>query len=226
MLFEDTAELDAVQMGENDDIVDAVQELGAKILTNLFHHAFFHPDWVTLFEDKTAPDVRGHDDDRVRKINGPSLAICSPAVVQDLKEYVKNIRVCLLDFIQENHRIGAPAHGFGERPSFFITDVPGGGSDQPRDRVSFHVFAHVNADHGLLVVEQKFRECFGCLGFAYARRTQEQERPHGTMAFFQTDSGASDRVCDHLERALLADDAPAESLFHFDQLFLFAFEHS
>ena len=81
----------------------------------------------------------------------------------------------LLDLVEEEHRVGPPAHRLGELPALLEADVAGGRADEPRDRVLLHVLAHVEADHRLLVVEQELRERFREEGLTDAGRTEEQE---------------------------------------------------
>ena len=50
-----------------------------------------------------------------------------------------------------------PAHLLGELSTFFVADIAGRRADQTRDAVLLHVLAHVDANHQLFIVEQKFR---------------------------------------------------------------------
>ena len=86
--------------------------------------------------------------------------------------------VVLLDEIEkEKHdRVRAPAHRFGELAPFFVPDVSGRRADQARDGVFFLILAHVDANHGLLVVKEKLGERPRQLGFADPGRTEEDER--------------------------------------------------
>ena len=79
------------------------------------------------------------------------------------------------DFVKEYDRIRLSADGFRELAAFFITDVTGRSADQPRDRVFFHVLTHVDPDHGVLVIEQKFRKRAGQLGLADAGRSEKNK---------------------------------------------------
>ena len=63
------------QRTEDNDVIDAVEELGAEMLTesvrnlSLDHCAVF----TCVLEDVCAPDVRSHDDDGVTEVNGATL---------------------------------------------------------------------------------------------------------------------------------------------------------
>src|SRR5207248_389944 len=71
--------------------------------------------------------------------------------------------VCRL--LLESYAAHRDLHSFPTRRSsdlklsaFFVADVTRRRADQSRHGVSLHVFAHVDADHRVLVIEQKFRE--------------------------------------------------------------------
>ena len=97
---------------------------------------------------------------------------------------------------------------------------------QAGDRVFFHILAHIEPDHGVLVVEHKLGERFCSLGLADTRRSQEHERAHGPMFFLQPYARSADRVGDSGDRLILANDAKTESFFHLQKFLLLAFHHA
>ena len=101
-----------------------------------------------------AADVRGHDDDRVLEIDRAALTVGQPSVVEDLQEHVEDVRVRLLDLVEEHDRERTPAHGFGELAALVVADVSGRRADQTRDGVLLLILRHVDANHRALVVEQ------------------------------------------------------------------------
>ena len=66
-------------------------------------------------------------------------------------------------------------HRFGQLSALVVTDVTRRRSDQPRHGVLLHVFAHVEPDDGILVVEEKFGQRLAQLGFAHAGRPEEHK---------------------------------------------------
>ena len=84
----------------------------------------------------------------------------------------------LLDLIEQHDLIGPPPHRLGERTAFVVADIAWRRADQPRDRVLLHVFRHVEADHGGLIVEQILGKRLGKFGLADAGGTEEHERTH------------------------------------------------
>ena len=168
-------------------------------------------------------DVAGHDDDRVLEIDGAALAVGDAAVVEDLEQDVEDVVVRFFDFVEEHDGIGLAADGLAELAAFLVADVAGRRADEPGDAVLLHVFAHVDADHGVLVVEEEFGERVGEFGFADAGGAEEDEGTDGAVFVLQAGAGAAHGVGDGGDGLLLADDALAEALFHGDELFAFAF---
>src|SRR5690606_32227476 len=60
----------------------------------------------------------------------------------------------LLDLVEQHHRVGPAADRLGELAALVVADVARGRADQAGHRVLLLVLAHVDADHGPLVVEQ------------------------------------------------------------------------
>ena len=87
------------------------------------------------------------------------------------------------------------------------------------------VFAHVDADHRALVVEEEVRQGFGELRLTHAGRAEEQEGTGGPIGVGDTCSGAANRIRDGDDGVGLADDALAEFGLHAEQLLGFAFHH-
>ena len=121
-------------------------------------------------------EVRGHDDHRVGEVDRAALAVGQPAVVHDLQQHVPDLRVGLLDLVEQDHAVRAPAHRLGQLAAVAVADVAGRRADQPRDRVRLAVLGHVDPDERLLGREQPLRERLDQLGLADAGRAEEQER--------------------------------------------------
>ena len=56
----------------------------------------------------------------------------------------------------------------------------------------FHIFGHINADHGVFVAEHGFGQRLGKLGLADAGGAEEQERADRALGVTQTDTAAPD----------------------------------
>ena len=114
-------------------------------------------------------DVRRHDDDRVLEIDDAAFAVGEATIVHHLQKNVEDVGMRFFDFVEEHDRIRTAANLLGELSAFFVADVARRRADQARDRMLLHVLGHVDAEQGVLVVEQKFGEGAGEFGFADAR---------------------------------------------------------
>ena len=102
---------------------------------------------------KRRADVRRHDDDRVLEIDNAAFAVGEAAIVHDLQKDVEDVGMRFFDFVEQHDCIGPAADLLGELSTFFIADIARGRADQAGDGVLLHVFRHVDAEQGMLVVE-------------------------------------------------------------------------
>ena len=221
--------LAALEPVEQDDLVDAVEELGPEARAHDRHHLIAHGVGVLalrLVDQELGAEIRRHHDQRVAEVDRAALAVGQAAVVEHLQQHVEHVRVRLLDLVEQDHLIGPPPHRLGERAALLVADIAGRRADQPRDRVLLHVFRHVDAQQRRLVVEQELGERLGQLGLADAGRPQEHERADRPVRILQAGARAAHRGRHRLDRLGLADDALAELLLHAQQLLLLAFEHA
>jgi len=142
------------ELAEDDDLVETVEEFGTEMVLQLRLEHFLHlivgdriialpePELV-LVRNPVGPDVAGHDEDHVFEVHMPPERVGQAPFLHDLQEHVEHIGVGLLDFVEEDDRIGPAADSLGELAAFFITDVARRGADQPRNIVLFHVLGHV-----------------------------------------------------------------------------------
>ncbi len=150
--------------------------------------------------DLRGPDVRGHDHDRVAEVHRAALRVGQAPVLQDLQEDVEDVRVRLLDLVEQEHAVRLAPHGLGELAALVVADVAGRRADEARHRVLLHVLGHVDADHRVLVAEQELGERAGQLGLADARRAEEDERAGRPLRVLQAGARAPDRLRDDLDR--------------------------
>ena len=111
----------------------------------------------------------------------------------------------LLDFVEQDHRIGFAAHGLGQLAAFFEAHISGRRAEQTRHRVLLLIFGHIDANHVVLVVEQIFRQRAGEFGFADAGGPEENETSDRAVGIFQAGAGADDGLRDGRDRFILAD---------------------
>ena len=169
------AHLLAVQAMEQDDLVDPVEELGPERGPHHVHHLRTDGvDVLVLAETGQifGAEVRRHDDHRVAEVHRAALAVRQPAVVEHLQEHVEDIRMRLLDLVEEHDLVGPAPDRLGQRAAFLVADIAGRRADQPGDGVLLHVFRHVEPHHRALVVEEEAGERLGELRLADARRAR------------------------------------------------------
>ena len=97
-------------------------------------------------------------DDGVAEVHGAALPVGQAAVVEHLQQDVEDVRVRLLDLVEQDHGVRPAAHGLGQVAALLVADVARRRADQPRDRVLLHELGHVDADQRVLGVEQEFGE--------------------------------------------------------------------
>src|SRR5579883_74487 len=216
----DLLHLVAGNLVEDDDLVDTVDELRAEALftqalaDDALHILLRHA--IKLVQPARA-DVAGHDDDGVLEIDRAALPVRQAAIVQHLQQDVEDIGRGLLDLIQQDDAVGVAAHGLSELAALFIADIAGRRADQPRDAVLLHVLRHVDADDGLLVIEEELGEGAGRLGLAHAGRPQEEEAGQRAVGVLQPGARATNGVRDDLQGQVLPHDALAQAVFHGQQ---------
>ena len=165
------------QVVEDDRFVDAVEELRAEVLLEGLAQVRFDLPFLGFLLGQRAHDlggdVGGHDDDGVLEVDGASLPVGEPAVVEHLQEHVEHVAVGRLDLVEQDHAVRPAADRLGQSPAFLIADVARRGADHAGHRVLLHELAHVDADDGLLGVEQQLGQGLAQLGLAHPGRPQE-----------------------------------------------------
>ena len=121
---DDAEDLLPLQLVEDDGVVHAVEELGPEVLLQLLLDLGLHPVVGALglarpgepdghaLGDVPGAEVGRHDDDRVLEVDHPALGVGQAAVFKDLQQRVEDVRVGLLDLVEQDHRerhAGAPS---------------------------------------------------------------------------------------------------------------------
>src|SRR2546425_11984240 len=205
---------------EEDDLVDAVQELRSEVLPERLGD--LPPDTfgqiAGVLGDVLTSEVRRHDHDHVLEVDRPPLAVGQPPIVEQLEQDVQDFRVRLLDLIEEDHGVRTPAHGLGELPGFLVADVSGRSAEHARDRVLLLVLRHIDADQRMLVIEEELGERSRELRFADAGGAEADEAAERPVGILQSRACPTNRIRRRFDGFVLADYAPVETLFHPDQL--------
>src|SRR5581483_760345 len=224
--------------GEQDDFVQTIQELGVagaldfvlhQVLNLAGNHSFVARLEAEAFalHQVTRADVGGHDQDGVLEVDRVAESVGELAVFKDLQQDVEDIRVRLLDFVQQDDRIWRALHPLGELSALFVADVSRRRTDQLGDRVLLHELRHIEADQRLFGAEHELRQGARDFGFADAGGAEEQERSDGTVRALQAGAAAADGASQGGDCLVLRDDALVQFLFDAQQLLrLFFFNRS
>ena len=218
------------ERGEQNDFVQAVQELRVEgaldfVLHEVFHllrdHVFVRrlrsPD-PSRFMQVAGANVRRHDEDDVLEVDRVAESIGQLAVFKHLQQDVEYIRMRLLDFVEQDDRIRSTLHAFGQLTALFVAHVSRRRADQLGDRVLFHELGHIEADQRLLAAEHELRQGARHFGFADAGGSEEEERADGPVRALQAGARAADGAGQGADRLVLRDDALVQLFFDAQQL--------
>ena len=136
------------------------------------------------------------------------------AVLKDLQEQVEDVRMSLLDLVQEDDGVGTALDALGELTALLVTDVARRRADELGDGVLLHKLRHVEADEGFFRAEEELGEGARDFGFADAGGTEEEKRADGTRGVLEAGTGAANRTGEGRNGLVLGDDALVQLFFH------------
>ena len=120
---------------EHHNLVNTVQELGLEMHLQHLHHiatcALHHICRESLaierrrevLLDNLRAHIRSHNDNGIAEINRATLIVRKATIVQHLQQDVKYIGVCLLNLIEQYHRIGLATHRLGKLTTLIIAHI-------------------------------------------------------------------------------------------------------
>src|SRR6202012_5643162 len=167
-------------------------------------------------------DIGRHDDDRVAEVNLASLRVGEPTVVKHLQQRVENVGVRLLDLIEKHYRVGLAPYRLGELAALVGSDVTPRWTDQIAHGLTFPVFAHIEAHHVVLAVEQGGRQRLRQFGLADTGGPEKDERADWPARVPDSRSGPDHRIGDELHRLILADHPFVQDFVQPQELLAFA----
>src|SRR5690606_6742847 len=100
----------------------------------------------------------------------------------------------------------------------------GRSTDQSRHRMLLPVLGHVDANHGVLVIEEEVGERLGEFGLADTGRPEEQEGSGRAPGVADARTRAADGIRYRGHRLLLPDETLAEFAFEMQQLLRLALQ--
>jgi hypothetical protein len=78
----------------------------------------------------SAPGVGGHDDDHVAEVGLAAVVVGQRAVVHHLQQDVEDVRVRLLDLVEQQHAVRLLGDGLGQQAALVEADVARRRADQ------------------------------------------------------------------------------------------------
>ena len=211
---------------EDDLIVEAIEEFRPEMGPESVIHPAFHRSMLLgiagQLQDRLAADVAGENQHGVGEVHGAALPIGDTAVIEDLQHHVEHIRVGFLHLVEQDHGVGPTTHRFGELATGLIAHVAGRCPDQTAHGVLLHVLRHVDANHGVIAVEQPVGEGFGEFRLAHTRGAEEQEAGDGAVRIAQPRPGPLNRIGDGGDGLVLADHPLMQIILQLQQLLHFA----
>ncbi len=181
------------------------------------------PSCSDTVDQVAASDVGSHDDDGVLEVHRPALIIGQTAVIQQLQQDIEHIRMGFFDLVKQDYAVRLPSYGFGQLAALVVAHVSRRRSYQSGDGVLLHVLGHIDTDHVLLVVEQRFGQSLGQLGLADAGRSEEDEGTDRPVFILEPGPCSEHGFSHGLDAFFLADDSFMQYLRQLQQLFPFAF---
>ena len=223
---------------ENDQLIEAIEELGLEGAFCFFGDFFLHRIEVSfvgchrieakcaLTFDGRGADVGGEDDDGIAEVDLAAHGVGDHAFFEDLKQQVHDIGVGFFDFVKKDHTVRAAADLFRKLTTFFIADVARRRADETAGGEFFHVFRHVDLDQRFRISKHELGEIASKVGFANACRAEEKERADGATWVLEVGTGATQCLGNRAHGFVLADDACLQLVFHLEQLLGLGFLHA
>ena len=143
--------------------------------------------------------------------------ICQTPFLHDLQQQSQHIRVRLFQLIQKYQTVGPAAHCLCQFSTVFIPHITGRRSDQPGNRLFFHIFRHVQTDHRIPAAVNFLCQRTAQLRFSHTCRPCKQQTGNGPVSVPDTGVAPADSLRHCIHRALLTDDPAAEKCFQFQK---------
>ena len=217
-------------------LVDTVEKLRANGLFQHFHHGvlgmLYHfvavlvVHLLKLTLNVLRPEVRGHYDDGVLEVHHTALVVGKSSVVENLQENVEHIGMCLLNLVEEHHRIWFAAHCLGQLSALVVAHISWRCADETAHAELLLILRHVYSRHHLLVVEQILGKSLGEFGLSNACRSHEDERCDGSFRVLQSCTAAAHGIADGGDCLVLSDDTAVQFLLQMQQFLALALQHT
>ena len=198
------------QIGERDHRIEPVAELRREHLLDRFlvlALAGERAEAQRLARHVGCAGIGGHDEDGVAEIHRLAVVIGQLPVVHHLQQDVEQVGMRLLDLVEQQHAVRMLIDRIGQQAALIVADIARGRTDQPADRMPFHIFGHVEP---LERDSQDRRQLARDLGLAHAGRAGEQIVADRLVRIAQARTAELDRGRHLLDRLVLPEHDPLE----------------
>ena len=135
-------------------------------------------------------------------------------MVHDLQQDVEQVRVRLLDLVEQQHAVRMLVDAVGQQAALVEADIARRRADEPGDRVLLHVFGHVEAQQ---LDAHEVGELLGDFRLADAGRAGEQVAADRLLRLAQAGARQLDRRGERLDRLVLAEHDALQVLLEIDE---------
>ena len=210
-----------VQRAELNDGVQPVAKLGAEGLLDGCHGVravVLRREADRGATEALGPGVGGHHDDGIAKIGLAAVGIGQGAMIKDLQQQVKHIRVGLFYFIQQQDTVRLLVDRIGQQAALVKADITRRRADQARDGMPLHILRHIKARQLDAHLQGQLA---GDLGLAHPGRPGKQEIADRLVGIAEARARHLDRVGQRAYRLILAEYDQLEIAFQiFEQVFI------
>ncbi|MNE26726.1 hypothetical protein D3C80_1201040 [compost metagenome] len=190
-------------MVEPKNIVQTVTEFRREHFFDLFHRvgAVVLLNQADRFTFCLAhPGVGGHHQDHVAEVRLAAVVVGQGPVVHNLQQQVEHVRMRLLDFVQQHHRVRMLEHRVGQQTALIVTDVARRRANQTADGMTFHILGHIKTQQLNI---HRLRQLHRHLGFPDAGWPGKQEGTDRLAIVPQTSTAHLDRFSQRFNRLIL-----------------------
>src|SRR5437879_3260161 len=231
---DDAEQVFVAERVEDYNLIQPVEEFRVERPLYFVHHHFFHGPTANFVEAGLETEagaflqvpraqVRGHNDDGVSEIHGVAEPVGQLSGFEYLQQNVEDVRMGLLDFIQQDDGVRRPADALGQLTALFVAHIPRRRADELRHRVFFHELRHVEANQRFLRPKKEFGQAAGDLGLADAGGPEEKEAAHGAHRRLEAGAAAANGARERGNGLVLADDTLVQLRLDAQELLLLVF---
>ena len=206
LLFDNIDDHGLAQPIKEDDTIQAVSEFGGEDSFHRFGNgAAADPPFAE--SDLGLPDfpgagIGGHNDNHVAEIRFPTVVVRQGCIVHNLQEGIEDVRMGFFNLVQQKHRMGHLADGFGQETAFLIAHVARRCPDQPGNGMFLLVLRHIvpvqrNA--------QREGELARQLCLSDSRRSGKEQGGDRFVLILKAGPGTADGLYDRVNRPVLTE---------------------